>query len=547
MATIDTKIFDRLDTKHPDYLKWQAEWIRYRDVLGDELVDKEQYLPKCTFETQGDYNLRLKLSQFIPDSGLALERLVGALFNEKPKREFKGTSGKLQGFMENADRKRTSWNTMVEEVAWHLLGYGTTRTLINVPPAQIPAPKGTNPAIDPIVTRADEIEQKIHPFAINYTPLAVIAWDVDLEGNLLMVRIKEERTVYDSTDDKQPYKRGVRFIEYTQFTVEWWDFVEGKKADFVLRENDSRVHNLGVVPMITESLREIKPMIGHSFIRYGSRADIQKCQSESDQAYDTFNHAHPFLAIWTEDELKEVGLGSNTYLKLNPGSQGAGREDARYVDAPTAAYDALERQVKAKREAIDRHARLDPMAIASGGGSAVFQASGAARAWSFGTSEARTLSKIADKMEQIEIKIFDLVIRWQEPGELPTSEELLFQGSVQYPEEFDMASTSQLLEETGIVSSMINSPRLLRTLHKRIAASKVGDTTAKILQEIQDEIEDNPLINTAVGKSATSVFQMPGVGAPDGGAPVAPGGADDDGDDEEEEGGGRPQGAQNRQ
>ncbi len=294
--------------------------------------------------------------------------------------------------------------------------------------------------------------------------------------------------------------------------------------------------------MVIEAVREIKPMIGQSFIRYAARADIQKLRAESDLVYDTYLHAHPLLLAWINDELKEVGIGSNTYIKLNPGVGGAGREDVQYCAAPGSAFEALQQLVTVLNEKIYRQAKIDPMSIASAGSSAVFQASGAARAWSFGTSEARTLSKVADHMEVVERRVFELVLRFQDTGTLPPPEEYLFKGDIQYPEEFDTASTTQLIEETGAIvgSTVINSPRLARTLHKRIAASKVGDTTAKVLQEIQKEIEDNPLVNTAVGQKSPSVFQMPQMpGMPGQAGPAPPPGKPPakEGEEDEEEGG----------
>ena len=46
-----------------------------------------QSRPRNKFELESQYNFRLDISQLIPESGLAIERLLGALYNEKPKRE----------------------------------------------------------------------------------------------------------------------------------------------------------------------------------------------------------------------------------------------------------------------------------------------------------------------------------------------------------------------------------------------------------------------------------------------------------------------------
>jgi len=519
------KLFDQLDVKHPDYIEWEDEWTRYRDVLGDRLVEAKTYLPKNKFEPQPQYDFRLEISQFIPESGLAIERLLGALFNEKPKREFTGNTKELETFVEKATRKGESWNVAIEMVAFHLMGYGSTRCLVNVPPAELPDKADGTVAEPPgQLTRKEEQDLDVRPYLTNYTPLSVVDWEHDEHGVLVFVRIKEERTVKaPGTNKLSPHKKQTRFIEYDRQEVRWWLFEDDDSENAEKRtlvDKQTKNHDLGMVPMVVEELREIKSFVGSSFVRYSSKADIRKHQAESDLAYDTYLHAHPFLAIWTEDELKEIGVGSTTYLKLHPGTGGAGREDASYVEAPTSAFEALMMVINENRTQIFRQAQVDPMGIiASGnqGGSSAFQASGVSRAWSFGTSEARILSKIADRMEAIERQVFEIVLRWGAGDQQLGLDDVLFKGTVQYPEEFDLASTAQLIEERSQIGAIVNSPTLLRIMDKRIAASKVGDATAKDLKKIQQEIDANPLLGTMAGMTQTDPFGAPefGEGDPD--------------------------------
>ncbi len=534
----DKELFDALDRKHPDYEAWSPEWERYRDVIGDHLVDESVYLPQGKFEPDNEYEFRMKLSQFIPESHLAISRLLGALYNEKPKRELKGQAGKLAPFLDDSDRKGNTWNAFIEMVAFNLLGYGTTRVLLNVPQIEIPSVPGRK---DDDLSLAEERALGLKPFAINYSPLSVTDWEHDAAGTLIFVRIKEERTVRGKITDKKSHKKAWRFIDYTRAEIEWWDFSEGENNAIVLDDHEVKTHDLGMVPMVVESLRDVKPFIGQSFIRYSSKADIRKNQGESDEAFDSFLHCHPLLVAWTEDTMKEVGVGSNTFIKLDPGQGGSNREDLKYVEAPASALGIIRAVIEASRAQIDRQAQIDPMGALQSGGSGGFQASGAARAWSFGTSEARILSKIADRMEVVEARILDLVLRYlgEKVPEGDNGVTKIFKGDIQYPEEFDMASTAQLLEETAAIATMINSPKLLKTLHKRIAASKIGDTTAKALKEIQDEIEKNPLIGTPVGQPAgQDPFSMPG-GAPGGEPPpgnAPPGSTPPEGEEKAEEG-----------
>jgi hypothetical protein len=515
MASKDDELLKQLENKHPDYDEWSPEWERYRDVLGDMLIDKRKYLPKNAFEPESEYEFRVNVSQFIPESGLAIEKVIGALYDQKPNREMPGQESVFKDFLENADRKGNSWNDVVESICHTLIGYGTTRVLINVP--QIQSDMETlGEEKTKVVTRGTEQKKNIRPFVINYSPLAITDWEVDEFGQPIWIRIREES--FKRVDDNRlsPAVKHVKFIEYDSENVRWWIFKESKRSDFELADSGSGVHGFGIVPMVVCNVREIKGMIGNSFVRYSSRADVQKTQAESDQAYDTYLHAHPVLKIWTQAELSEVGIGTNSFIKLNPGMGGI-KEDAAYVEVPNSAFEALRRVIEDKRTQIYRQSNTDPMGQTTGENN-VFQASGVARAWSFGTSEARILSKVADKMEQVEARVLEIVARAHErKAQALDPEEKVFKGSIQYPEEFDMSATQTLIEESERIAQQINSPTLIRILHKRIAASKIGDATSKTLKSVHDEIEKNPLMGTMAGAGTEGgSFQMPTISGDDG-------------------------------
>ena len=101
------EIYHELDTKHPDYLQWAPEWDLYRDILGDVDVEKEKYLPRGRQENQSLYDFRVKLSQFIPESNLAVNKIISSLYKDKPKRDI--PNPELDSFLENADLEGTTF------------------------------------------------------------------------------------------------------------------------------------------------------------------------------------------------------------------------------------------------------------------------------------------------------------------------------------------------------------------------------------------------------------------------------------------------------
>lgn len=503
----DQALYDLLDRKHPDYEAAAEKWRVYRDVLGEEDVDKSKYLPRNELEWQEQYAFRLAISEFIPETPLAVQRLVSGLYRQKPSREFKKdrNSAELKAFADNATLDGDDMNKFMPRAIKQLAGYGSTRILVNMhmPDDMVP---GTQ-------TRAEEQQAGVRPYCVLYNPLSVIDWDFDERGRMTMVRIKETRHAKeDPTDPLSPCVKICRFIHYDTRKIEWWDFkeVEGKKVKL---KHQRRDNPLGIVPMIVHYWPErVRPMVGAAYIRLMARADVAKFRSESDLDYDTFVHAHPTLKLWTDDDVDEKGVGSGALMKLRPGNIGEQREDAAYLETPSSAFQALDGVIDSKRAAIYRHSGIDPMGVLDQG--AVSQVSGVSRAWSFGTSEATLLSELADAAVNIEHEIYEMVLRYYDTGGTADANAKVFKGEVQYPEEFDVSTSSKLLEEIERSGPIINSPTLQRTLQKRFAASKVGDSTADLLEEIQEEIDKLPLIGTNAGRQQDILSFPKGVTGP---------------------------------
>jgi hypothetical protein len=497
------KLFLALQKKHPHYVEWEETWTIYRDVVGDNEPNKEDYLPKGAKEPQEDYDFRVKIAHWTPETPRAINRITSALYQQKPKRELKN---KLleKVFIDDCDMEGTSFDNFMARVMRQLLDYGMTRVLVNQMPRGVATgPMGGNG--EQVYTREDRNRDRLRPYVVLYNPLNVIDWDVDEHGGLNMIRIKEIRyRKNDPTDPFSEQEKVTRFIHYDRQKTTWWDFsgVEGKE---VLMAEETSVHGLGRVPMVVRYWPEkMKPMIGQAYIRYMAKWDMAKFQAESDREYATFLHSHPLLLVWTDEQNPARVMGSGTFWHLKPGGAGGeAKEDAKYMGAPLDSFDALDNNIDKKLAAIYRHSNADPMGVVQQERAGVFETSGVSRAWSFATSEALLLSDLADAAVDIEVDILNLVTMWEEGPDAK------WMGEVQYPEEFDLSSTAQLISELQQIMMMVNSPKLIRLSQKRIAASKVGDVSATVLKQIQVEIDKNPLIGTMAGMTKSPIEGMP--------------------------------------
>jgi len=476
----ERKELDRLSVTHPDYMEWEKNWKLYRDVLGDSEPKAEDYLPRGEFEDDDVYKTRVALSEFIPESPIPVNKLVGAIYTQQPTRDLKSTL--LDSFTKNVDLKGTVWPEFAERVCRKLIGYGTTRVLVNVrrSAAAVEAAAGG------VLSVSEETKLGIRPFAINYSPLAVIDWETDEFGLATMVVIKEKRKVR-SKGEEPGHDTQIRIIRYNQETVSWTTFLESSdgKVEKIGTE-ETREHKLGMVPMVIENYpEEIRPMIGGGFIRYIAKADLRKIRAESDLHYDTYVHAHPLFYYKGVDELGTIGVGGTTYLKIKID------EEIGYVQLPPATAEAVEKVIKLNLDTMHRHAGTDPLGQIESG----FQASGTARAWAFGTSEGRVLKDIASTMQRVETRILDMAERLAMPESERTRnpDELVFKGTIQYSEEYDPTGTEQLMVNTETSQGLVNSETFHKLQSKRVAVRLAGEVPPDVLKKILDEIEKNPL------------------------------------------------------
>lgn len=481
----DKDLFDRLNVEHPDYKEWKENWERYRDVLGEAEPKKENYLPRGEFEDDTVYRIRMKLAEFIPESSIPVNKLVAAIYDQQPTRDFK--SREVEDFAKNVDLKGTTWPEFTERIARKLIGYGTTRVLVNV---RVPEEaKALREANGRPLSVQEEKDLGVRVFAINYSPLAIIDWETDDFGSVTRVMIREEKKV--KAQDPKPgaeHDDRVKFIEYTETMVSSTVFVKRSNGDVEKISEDIGEHGLGMVPMVIDYYpEEIKAMIASGFIRYISKADIRKIRAESDLHYDGYVHSHPVFYYRGQEELGTVGVGASTYLKIGP------EEEVGYVTMPQAVTENLKAIVDLNIDSMHRHAGTDPLGQLTTSNS-VFQASGAARAWSFGTSEARVLKDIANTMQRVEMRILEIAARFLTPSEVPLSrDDQVFKGEISYSEEYDPTATVQLMENAERSEGLVNSETFHKLQAKRIAIRLAGEVTPEMTKTILEEIESNPL------------------------------------------------------
>lgn len=517
-------LFNRLNRFHPDYSANEDRWKLFEAILSERKVEVSEFLPKGPEESTADYVARCKLARWAPESPLTVRKLLGAMFKEAPTRIFKvgDVEKEIESFVESCDTEGMHLNELMEEVGEEVLGYGTFRILVGsktLEAVQTPLTRADELAIQNgqnTVTRAREMAENAGIYVRLIPVRNVIDWDANEFGRTTFVRTKEE-LLLRINEEKRPV---TRFIEYDELKTVWWDFDLSDKDPILVGEGRTD-HNLGIVPIVVGYFKRQKAMVGEGYLEAAAQVDVQMFQLQSELIASARIHAHPILWVRTNDELEELGIGTNLFVKLQPGDGTNEAEDMGYAQPPATAFEVMKWLIEDRRAAIFRHAGVDPLGLYSAGNS-VMEASGVSRAWSFTTSEARILTKLSGIMARTERRIFELVLRYKAPKTDGVIAKNLFKGTIQYPKEFDLSSTDTLLGNLERIMLAINSPTLVRKIQFRIAASMLADATSEDMEKIRREIENNPLLGLPPkplpGQEESG--RMPGIPTPEEEPPV---------------------------
>lgn len=481
---------------HPLWLAQREAWITTREVTTNALQDRRvmsKYLPKGQREYDADYAARVAMTEFVPESTVARSRIVGALYGQQVSRQLEGEladwAGDVDGLGHGLD---DLGETQIVPVA---LDYGAAHILVD-----FPSDGGSQPQ-----TRAEQIARGIDsPRLCVYTPLEVRNWTVGPDGALDWVLIVEDGTASDERGRRRVPERTYRWFDRQGFAV-WrvrtkegkpfppdrWDAEGNPSSDpndrkdaeeFIVGEplvgrhaSAGDMNGRGRVPMTSFIPERVTELIGRATIQNALRLDLRRLLLESDMAWDLFNHAHPIAVLKSTDQKAEVGIGATSCIKLNPGKE----EDFFYAELGTESFGARERALDRASVDIHRHMGMDPLGVI---GEEAQAASGVARAYSFTTSEARHIGRLASRMQDVELELLRIVASWIGAPEVSGD-------AVRWPESFDVTSIDKSVEVAISFPYAVASPTAVRMLQKRLARRQLGEVSPDDQRQIDAEID----------------------------------------------------------
>lgn len=450
-----------ISQRHPLYSKHAAEWSFFMDSFnGGSDYLKADYLFSHTREPELDFAKRKERAYYYNYCEKSVELPISFVYQTDVVRSAENAD--VQSFLVNADRKGTSFSTLMQEqIAIPAGVYSHVLVIVDIPEDASESP-----------SRLADVILGNHPYVSVYAPTDVLDWSQDVDGRFRWVRVRE--LAPETTEPTG--MRGDPSYVYRTWTRDGW---------LLHNENGVRIgegtHNLHEVPAVVVKVKDNKkdPIFGRSMIAdiaYVNRAVFNWCSLVDEFSYE---QAFPFLKLpigkvngnvdIVAKKLKEAGAKRLfTYDGETDGPL--------WVSPPTEASAFLVGQIDAASRKIAELAKMQDFSAKE------TNASGVAKAYDFHDQNA-SLAKIASNLEDAERKILRLAHKWVTDKD-PSDEEV----AVEYPDDFNVKALNEEIDEAIALLSMEMGAKFNAEVKKKIVSRTFPDMDGATRAKVDEEI-----------------------------------------------------------
>lgn len=434
-------------------------WDFYLDSYegGDDYL-KANYLYRHVKEDENDFRDRIQRSYYYNFCRTIVDTYIAHIFrkaNAIYRRADDG--GEYERFLSDVDARGNSMNVfMQEQVAPAAQIFGQVFVVVDKPKF-----KGE------LKSKAEEREKGLRPYLVAIDPRDVVDFQLDSQGNVLWVRMREVRErpsdpFYKSNaSDEEEYG-------YRTWTREGW-FLHDSQGNLV----EADEHSLGRVPVVTVYNVESRKYPGFGVSALSDIAPVNRSIYNWCSLNDEFLYRQCFN-ILAMPEMPGVKR-----RKIGPGNALTYPIDAarppHYIYPPVEPGEYLLKNIDAAIRQIYRLAVLG----AAWGIETPQSASGISKAYDlYQTNE--NLVKKAKNLEQAEAEIGAVWGLWEgKEGFKPT---------VEYPTDFKISDLAEDLKNDFAVLKMNISESFNKALKKRAAARYIK-LDPKEMKQVDAEIE----------------------------------------------------------
>lgn len=439
-------------------------YVEGKEVLNRQISGNLFSHPK---ERMDDYNNRVRMSYYYNFCSPIIDIYTNHLFKEAVLEDFGSIESTVDEIRDNVDVKESSLNEFRKELAEVSQLYGHCFVLVDSP--DIPS--------EDVLTRQDQINRRVFPYATIYSPQSIMNWSLDKFGVPYWVLVREYSDI-----NIDPLKYDAKIKEnwtYKLWTKEAWYHYDREYN--LLAEG---VHGLGMVPIACVYAKKSKTAI--SFLGVSDLADIAFIARDiynscSELKQILRDQTFAFLAIQGDaSEYNELSVGVSKAL-LYPENRNA----PSYVSPPPVNAEVYFTHIDRQVSKIYQLAKLEKGGLSgrvsnpSSSGIADNQ-SGVSKAWDFNETNS-ALAKKASNLEDGEIKIWKIFSAWEGKE---------FDGKIQYPNEFSTQSIMDDLTELEKEQRLGLGATFELEVKKAIHKKKFPRATEEELESMMGEAEE---------------------------------------------------------
>lgn len=423
-------------SRNTTYTTYEDHW-RYllESYIGSEEYRNAEHLVKYQLENRQEYGARLASTPLDNQVSSVIAVYNSFLFRTAPERKLEGLENipELEDFLYDADMDGQSLDSFMKDVSTWSSVFGHCWVMV------------TKPAV-PAQTRAEEMAQGVRPYLSYMTPLVVLDWNWERSPSG-RYELTEFKYIEDVNGDTQTIRK-------------WYkDRVETYVVDMdkeTILEQYEEANTLGKIPAVcVYNKRGIVRGIGVSDV--GDIADHQRfiynCYSEILQSIQM--DTHPSLVATPETR---VGTGSGALIhmpeNLDP------QLKPYLLEFSGAGIDKILSSIESSVQAIEKMANIGAIR-----GTEARRMSGVAQQQEFNLLAAK-LSEKADNLELAEEQIWGLFAEYMGT---------VWNGSINYPDSFNISDTRAEIEELKIASEIAGDDPQLQSRIKDKLRQWLGD------------------------------------------------------------------------
>ena len=450
---------------------------------------ESQYLPKHAIESFEEYQTRLNMTPFFPETPSILQTRQGALFRKPPDLML---PPELNLLTSKASSNGQSLFDIIVKISEMCQLGGFAGICLDR--------EGVPEGVDPENVSVAEVQSRgigrviFAPYAAHQ----IRDWRIDERG-LRWIKLVELHDGRTNWDEKPMHTYAVRIVDRNAINL--WSVTTNKKGEFEVSGPEIIPHGARdatgnpVVPFRLFDPFPARDGIGRSNLRASAEADVAATRMLSDLLF--FLHMMcPILTLTTnrpESEIKNIGLGAS-YLNILQGRRGeTDAEKLAFTQLDPTAADRLSLMY----DKLCGKAREQAHKSADIGVAGPVSQSGISRAWTFKTGEERVLFLLSICLEEGFQWLLDLASRMTHAGEHVCA--------IKFPASYDVsgipeqvavtAQTMPLLTQYGMKTAAVH-------VMKTFARHVMGNATETEI--MQSDREGDKLLESQYVKHSQS-------------------------------------------